>query len=182
MRKLNIEEIGRLDPDEYKKIDKIPITVVLNDIRSHHNTGAIFRTCDAFACEAVYLCGITGTPPHRDIHKTALGATETVEWKYFENALDAVNELKNKDYKIISLEIAEGSIHIDNFNPANEERVALILGNEVNGVDQKIIDISDYCLEIPQYGTKHSLNVSVSGGIALWTISKKLRNNIKKIK
>jgi tRNA G18 (ribose-2'-O)-methylase SpoU len=176
MRKLNTEEISRLSSEEYENIDKIPITVILNDIRSHHNTGAIFRTCDAFACKSVYLCGITGKPPHRDIHKTALGATETVDWKYFENAIDAIKELKYDGYTIISLEIAEGSIPIDKFEPKTGEKIAMVLGNEVNGVEQNIIEISDHCLEIPQYGTKHSLNVSVSGGIALWYISEKIRN------
>jgi tRNA G18 (ribose-2'-O)-methylase SpoU len=130
---------------------------------------------DAFACEAVYLCGITGTPPHRDIQKTALGATETVPWQYFESALHAVKELKNKGYKIVALEIAEGSTDIRNFSASAGEKIALILGNEVNGVDQQIIDICDVCLEIPQYGTKHSLNVSVSAGIALWEICKGIR-------
>jgi tRNA G18 (ribose-2'-O)-methylase SpoU len=175
MRKLPIDEIGRLSPEEFKEIKKLPVIAVLDDIRSHHNTGAVFRTCDAFACEAVYLCGITGYPPHRDIQKTALGATETVEWRYYENILDAIKELKLNDYKIAVLEIAEGSIDIRDFTPALDEKIALILGNEVNGVAQEIIDICDYCIEIPQYGTKHSLNVSVSGGIALWEICKRLQ-------
>ncbi len=175
MRKLPIEEIGRLSTEEYKQIKKLEVIVVLDDIRSHHNTGAIFRTCDAFACKAVYLCGITGTPPHRDIHKTALGATETVDWKYFNSAIEAVKELKSDGYKIIVLEIAEGSMKISDYNPHTSDKIAVILGNEVNGVQQKILDICDYCLEIPQYGTKHSLNVSVSGGIAIWEICKKIR-------
>lgn len=175
MRKLPIDEIRRLSPKEYELIDKLDLVVLLDDIRSHHNTGAIFRTCDAFACTGVYLCGITGTPPHRDIHKTALGATDTVCWKYFESAIDAINELKSEGYKIIVLEIAESSTNINDFNPSNKDKYALILGNEVNGVQQDILDICDYCLEIPQYGTKHSLNVSVSGGIAIWEICNKLR-------
>jgi tRNA G18 (ribose-2'-O)-methylase SpoU len=175
MRKLPIDEIGRLSPEDYKVKNKLPVIAVLDDIRSHHNTGAIFRTCDAFACEAVYLCGITGCPPHRDIQKTALGATETVDWRYYENILDAIKELKSNNYKIIVLEIAEGSVDIRDFAPTTSEKVALILGNEVNGVAQEIIDICDYCIEIPQYGTKHSLNVSVSGGIALWEICKRLQ-------
>lgn len=175
MRKLPIDEIGRISPEEFKTAGKLSVIAVLDDIRSHHNTGAVFRTCDAFACEAVYLCGITGTPPHRDIQKTALGATETVSWKYYETALSAVTELKNSGYKIIVLEIAEGSLNISDFSPALNDKIALVLGNEVNGVAQEILDICDYCLEIPQYGTKHSLNVSVSGGIALWEICKKLR-------
>ncbi|MDD3858713.1 MAG: RNA methyltransferase [Bacteroidales bacterium] len=175
MRKLPINEIGRISPEEYKIIPKLDLIVVLDNIRSHHNTGAIFRTCDAFACKAVYLCGITGTPPHRDIHKTALGATETVDWRYFDSAIDTVRKLKSEGYIIIVLEIAEGSINISDFSPSLSEKYALILGNEVNGVQQEIIDICDLCLEIPQYGTKHSLNVSVSGGIAIWEICKKIR-------
>lgn len=177
MRKLPIEEIGRISAEEFKKQKKIPVIAVLDDIRSHHNTGAIFRTMDAFACKAVYLCGITGTPPHRDIHKTALGATETVEWKYCENALLAVKELKVEGYQIVALEIADGSVNISDFVIKPNQKIALVLGNEVNGVNQQIIDICDICLEIPQYGTKHSLNVSVSGGIALWEICKRLINN-----
>ncbi|MDR2009195.1 MAG: RNA methyltransferase [Bacteroidales bacterium] len=177
MRKLDITEIKRLTPEDFKEAEKNPLIVVLDNIRSHHNTGAVFRTCDAFACEAVYLCGITGTPPHRDIHKTALGATETVHWEYFENTMEAVKILKSKNYKLIALEIAENSTHIDEYLPEKNEKTALILGNEVNGIDQKILDICDICIEIPQYGTKHSLNVSVSGGIAIWTLTKKMRYN-----
>ncbi|MDD3686601.1 MAG: RNA methyltransferase [Bacteroidales bacterium] len=176
MRKLPIEEIGRVSAEEFRSVDKLSVIAVLDDIRSHHNTGAVFRTMDAFACEAVYLCGITGTPPHRDIQKTALGATETVPWQYFESALKAVQNLKNNGYKIIALEIAEGSTDIRNFKVSADEKIALVLGNEVNGVDQQIIDICDICLEIPQYGTKHSLNVSVSAGIALWEICKGMRS------
>ncbi len=175
MRKLPIDEISRLSNDEFASFKKIPLIIVLDNIRSHHNIGAIFRTCDAFACEAVYLCGITGTPPHRDIHKTALGATETVNWKYFKNTIDAVLELKNESFKIIPLEIAEGSTQINNFSIAHGEKIALVLGNEVKGVDQEILDIADACIEIPQFGTKHSLNVSVSGGIAIWDLSMKMR-------
>lgn len=175
MRKLPISEIPRLSVSEYKDTNKLKLIVVLDNIRSHHNTGAIFRTCDAFACEAVYLCGITGKPPHRDIHKTALGATETVNWEYFNSSIDAIKHLKNQGYKIMSLEIAEGSTEIDKAEILENDKIALVLGNEVKGVEQDIINISDYCLEIPQYGTKHSLNVSVSGGIALWTITKLMR-------
>jgi len=175
MRKLPISEIPRLSNEEFKNTDKLNLVVVLDNIRSHHNTGAVFRTCDAFACEAVYICGITGKPPHRDIHKTALGATETVDWKYFENTIDAIQELKDNGYKIMSLEIAEGSTQIDSVKIVSSDKIALVLGNEVKGVEQDIINITDNCLEIPQYGTKHSLNVSVSGGIAIWTITKKMR-------
>ncbi len=175
MRKLPITEIPRLSNQEFEKLKKTPLIVVLDNIRSHHNTGAIFRTCDAFACEAIYLCGITGTPPHRDIHKTALGATDTVTWTYFENTIDAVKQLKTEGFTIASLEIAEGSTQIDDFQVSSNQKIALILGNEVKGVDQAVIDLSDHCLEIPQFGTKHSLNVSVSGGIAIFNLSKKIK-------
>ncbi len=175
MRKLQIDEIKRITAEEFKKIEKIPLVVVLDNIRSYHNVGAIFRTCDAFICEGVFLCGITGKPPHREIQKTALGATETVYWEYFENSLEAVKQLKEKGYKIISLEIAKGSTQINELEIDKKSKIALVLGNEVMGVDQNIIDISDICLEIPQYGTKHSLNVSVSGGIAIWELCLKLK-------
>ena len=174
MRKLYTDEIKRLSHEDFEKAQKIPLIVVLDNIRSHHNTGSIFRTCDAFACEEIYLCGITGIPPHRDIHKTALGATETVKWQYFENTIEAVQILKDKGYTIIALEIAENSTNIDDFSIEKNKKTALILGNEVDGINQDILDICDVCLEIPQYGTKHSLNVSVSGGIAIWTLMKML--------
>lgn len=176
MRKLPINEIPRLSNQEFKQLKKTPLVIVLDNIRSHHNTGAVFRTCDAFACEEIYLCGITGTPPHRDIHKTALGATDTVKWQYHESALETVTKLKLDGYTIVSLEIAEGSVSIEDYKPESGQKIALILGNEVKGVNQSIIDISDICLEIPQFGTKHSLNVSVSGGIAIWDLSMKIRD------
>lgn len=169
-----MEEMGRLSVEDFKNAKKNPLIVVLDNVRSHHNVGAVFRTCDAFVCERLLLCGITGTPPHRDIQKTALGATETVDWKYYENTIDAITELKNEGYKIVSLEIAEGSIPVDSFTAVDGEKYALVLGNEVEGVDDAIMDLSDICLEIPQFGTKHSLNVSVSGGIAIWEMSKKI--------
>lgn len=175
MRKLETVEINRLSVDDYKKTDKIPLIVVLNDIRSFHNVGAIFRTCDAFACEKIFLCGITGTPPHREIYKTALGATETVEWQYYENIMDILNILKKDKYKLIALEIAENSVSIDDFQNTSKDKLALIVGNEVTGIDQSVLDICDYCIEIPQFGTKHSLNVSVSCGIALWKLSNDFR-------
>ena len=172
MRKLTTSEINRLSPEDFEKAQKLPIIVVLDNVRSHHNTGSIFRTCDAFACEQIYLCGITGTPPHRDIHKTALGATETVKWQYFETTFEAIQTLKSNGYTIVALEIAENSINIDDFKITEDQKIALILGNEVEGIQQDILNICDTCLEIPQYGTKHSLNVSVSGGIAIWTLAK----------
>ncbi len=175
MRKLPVNEIPRLSPEEYEKSKKIPLIIVLDNIRSHHNTGAIFRTCDAFGCEAIYLTGITGKPPHREISKTALGATETVKWEYFKSIKDCISEFKNNNYKIIALEIAEGSINIKDYTPLPHQKTVLILGHEVYGVNQDIINMCDVCLEIPQFGTKHSLNVSVSSGIAIWELSNKLR-------
>ena len=177
MKKLTMSEMGRLSVEEFKSSKKNPLVVVLDNVRSHHNVGAVFRTCDAFACERLLLCGITGTPPHRDIQKTALGATESVEWKYYENTMEAVSELKASGYKIVVLEIAEGSIPVDSFSAVDGEKYALVLGNEVEGVDDAIMNLADICLEIPQFGTKHSLNVSVSGGIAIWEIVKKLMLN-----
>jgi len=174
MRKLLTNEMGRLSIEEFKVTRKTPLVVILDNVRSHHNVGAIFRTCDAFACKRLLLCGITGTPPHRDIQKTALGATESVEWSYYENTADAIAELKASGYKIVALEIAEGSIPIDSFEAKEGEKYALVLGNEVDGIDDCVMDNVDMCLEIPQYGTKHSLNVSVSGGIAIWEITKKI--------
>jgi len=176
MRKLETLEINRISAEEFKNTPKLNLVVVLNDIRSHHNTGAIFRTCDAFACEAVFLCGITGIPPHRDIHKTALGATETVDWKYFNDIFECLKLLKEKNYKLIALEIAENSTKIENFILDNKnEKIALILGNEVDGIAQDVLDQCNECIEIQQYGTKHSLNVSVSAGIALWKISMEMK-------
>lgn len=174
MRKLPVVEIPRLTVEEFKNAPKNPLIVVLDNIRSFHNTGAIFRTCDAFACEAVYLTGITGKPPHREIQKTALGATDTVMWKYFNSTKECILKLKNQGYTIVALEIAEGSIEISDFNPLPDQKIALILGHEVYGVEQEVLDLCDICLEIPQFGTKHSLNVSVCGGIAIWEIVKKM--------
>ncbi|MBI9068060.1 MAG: RNA methyltransferase [Salinivirgaceae bacterium] len=175
MRKLKNEELDRLSVAEYKTIDKTPIVVVLDNIRSLNNIGSVFRTGDGFCIEAVYLCGITATPPNKDIHKTALGATESVNWKYFTETEDAVNELKQNGYKIISVEQAEKSTSLENFETKSTEKYALIFGHEVKGVAQKIVDMSDICLEIPQFGTKHSFNISVSAGIVLWDLFKKLK-------
>lgn len=177
MRKLETNEISRLSEEDFKKAKKLPLVVVLDDIRSFHNTGAIFRTCDAFACEKLYLCGITGCPPHREINKTALGASETVAWEYDENISDILKKLKEQNYKLVALEIAEDSVKIENFKLTNtNDKIALIVGNEVNGIAQTVLDMCDICVEIPQFGTKHSLNVSVSAGIALWKISDAIRN------
>lgn len=168
MRKLSMEELGRLTAEEFRAAGKFPVVAVLDNIRSMHNVGSIFRTADAFRIEKMLLCGYTPVPPHRDIQKTALGATETVSWEYEPSAKAAVQNLKAEGYKIFSVEQAEKSIAPDALHSMNHEKVALVFGNEVEGVQQEILDISDGVIEIPQMGTKHSLNVSVAAGIALW--------------
>jgi tRNA G18 (ribose-2'-O)-methylase SpoU len=177
MRKLKITELNRLSREDFKKAEKIPLIVVLDNIRSLHNVGSVFRTSDAFLVEAVYLCGITARPPHAEIHKTALGAENTVDWKYFENTLDAINELRQEGYFLIALEQAEESITANRFRFESQKQ-AIILGNEVKGVDQKVMNQCDSCIEIPQFGTKHSLNVSVAAGIILWEAFKKLNAKV----
>ncbi len=174
-RKIEMDELNRLSISEFKEAEKVPIVVVLDNIRSLSNIGSVFRTADAFRIESIYLCGITAKPPHREIHKTALSATESVDWLYFENSLIAIKELKEKKYNIISVEQVEDSIMLDKFMPNKKEKFALIFGNEVKGVDDEIIKCSDSCIEIPQWGTKHSLNISVSVGIVLWDIVLKLK-------
>jgi tRNA G18 (ribose-2'-O)-methylase SpoU len=173
MRKLKITELKRLDREEFKSAKKIPLIVVLDNVRSLHNVGAVFRTSDAFLLEAIYLCGITATPPHAEIHKTALGAEDTVEWSYFENTLDAIRELKQKAYTIVAVEQAENSVSLDELR-LSAGKYAIILGNEVKGVEQSVMDQCDLCIEIPQFGTKHSLNVSVTAGIVMWEFFKVL--------
>lgn len=172
MKKLSMEELNRISPDEFKKIDKNKVIVILDNIRSMHNVGSIFRTADAFAIEKIYLCGITAQPPHREIEKTALGATESVDWEYVKDALELSQKLKAESYKIICIEQTEGSTLLQNFIKDKDEKLALVLGNEVEGVNQSIINIADECIEIPQYGTKHSFNVSVTAGIVLWELCK----------
>ncbi|MDR0507406.1 MAG: RNA methyltransferase [Dysgonamonadaceae bacterium] len=172
MRKLKITELNRLNPEDFKKAEKIPVIVVLDNVRSQHNVGSVFRTSDAFLIEAVYLCGITATPPNVEIHKTALGAEDTVEWKYFENTLDAVNELRQKKYHIAAVEQAENSVMLNDLT-LEHEKYAVIFGNEVKGVAQEVMNQCDSCIEIPQFGTKHSLNISVTAGIVLWEMQKK---------
>ena len=173
MRKLKVTEMGRLSLAEYKASDKQPIVVVLDHVRSLYNVGSVFRSSDAFRIEGVCLCGITAQPPHPEIHKTALGAEESVSWKYFEHTEDAVSWLKQQGYKVIAVEQCEGSTMLQDFVRQPEEKYAVVLGNEVKGVQQQVVDMCDGCLEIPQYGTKHSLNVSVTAGIVLWHLSKK---------
>lgn len=177
MRKLLNSELGRLTPGEFRSSEKAPFCVVLDNVRSHNNVGSVFRTCDAFRIEKILLCGITATPPHRDIQKTALGATESVEWSYFETTMDAVNRLRAAGYRIIAVEQAEGSTALQDMKPEPGTKYALIFGHEVNGVDQDVVDQSDFCIEIPQFGTKHSFNIAVSVGIVLWELSRQLSLN-----
>jgi len=174
MRKLKMSELKRKTVEEFREMEKSPFIIVLDNIRSLNNIGSVFRTADCLKAKAVYLCGITAQPPHRDIHKTALGATESVEWLYFKNTGDAVKKLQDEGHVIISIEQAEGSTRLQDFHPVTGKRYALIFGHEVKGVQQDIIDMSDQCIEIQQYGTKHSFNVSVSAGIVLWDMFTKL--------
>ncbi len=173
MRKLKVTEMGRLSLAEYKASEKQPIVVVLDHVRSLYNVGSVFRSSDAFCIEGVVLCGITARPPHPEIHKTALGAEESVEWKYFEQTEDALTWLKQQGYTVLAIEQCEGSTMLQDFQREPGKKYAVVLGNEVKGVQQQVVDLCDGCLEIPQYGTKHSLNVSVAAGIILWHLSKK---------
>lgn len=168
MKKLSLLQLNRLSAQEFKNVEKKPIIIVLDNVRSLHNVGSVFRTSDAFLIESLYLCGITATPPNAEIHKAALGAEDTVNWKYFKQTLDAVTELKNNGYKIIAIEQAEGSIMLPNFKYNGNTKYALVFGNEVKGVAQDIMNLCNSCIEIPQMGTKHSLNISVSAGIVIW--------------
>lgn len=174
MRKLNVLEMNRLTVEEFKAARKLPLVVMLDNVRSLHNVGSVFRSCDAFRIEAVYLCGITATPPSAEIHKTALGAEDSVSWKYYESTLDAVEELKQKGYFVYSIEQVEGSENMAKISLDPSKRYAVVLGNEVKGVEQAVVNASDSCLEIPQLGTKHSLNVSVTAGIVVWEFAKQL--------
>jgi len=174
MRKLKITELNRLTADEFKKAVKLPLVVVLDEVRSLHNIGSVFRTSDAFLVERIYLCGITATPLHPEIHKTALGAEDTVEWKYVKNTLDAVQELHCMGYTVWAIEQVEGSTLLDKLELDSGKKYAIVMGNEVKGVQQEVVDACDGCIEIPQYGTKHSLNVSVTAGIILWEFADKL--------
>lgn len=170
MRKLSMDELGRLSVDAFKQAAKHPVVVVLDNIRSMHNVGSVFRTADAFLAEAICLCGFTPQPPHRDIHKTALGATETVDWLYFPTTLEAVRDLKKRGYRLFAIEQAEGSISLEKFD-AGDSKIAIVFGNEVGGVDAEVIGLCEGCIEIPQFGTKHSLNISVAAGIVLWKLA-----------
>lgn len=169
-----MDELQRPSVSEFKRQKKLPVVVVLDNIRSMHNVGSVFRTCDAFAVEKLFLCGITGQPPHREIEKTALGATQSVEWLYFSETTEAIDWLKKQHYSIVAIEQAEGSILLNQFQPGPNQKYALIFGNEVNGVSEKAMAQIDACLEIPQFGTKHSLNIVVSAGVVLWDFVTKL--------
>lgn len=174
MKKLRMIEMERLSVEEFKEAQKMPLVVVLDDVRSMHNVGSVFRTGDAFRIESVYLCGITSTPPSAEIHKTALGAEDSVNWKYFDTALEAVEALKADGFEVYSVEQAHGSTMLHDFSPVYDKKYAVVMGNEVKGVHQEVINASDGCLEIPQFGTKHSMNVSVTAGIIIWHFAKKL--------
>ena len=182
MRKLKITEMNRLTPEEFKQQDKTPLVIVLDNVRSLHNVGSVFRTADAFCLEKIILCGITSTPPNAEIHKTALGAEFSLEWEYEQETLVAIEKLKQADYRIFAVEQATESVMIDSeefkelFKEKSNKKYALVLGNEVHGVQQSVIDQCDRCLEIPQFGTKHSLNVSVSAGIVIWEVFKAIEN------
>lgn len=186
MRKLKTIEMHRLSVEQFREASKLPLVVVLDDVRSLYNVGSVFRSCDAFRVEAVYLCGITATPPNAEIHKTALGGEDSVSWKHFEHTEDAVAELKQRGYFVYSIEQVEGSTKLQDLvlppsiitqYPSPTTRYAVIFGNEVKGVRQSVVDMSDSCLEIPQFGTKHSLNVSVTAGIVVWEFARKLLLN-----
>ena len=175
MRKLKNNELNRISVAEFKATQKTPLIVVLDNIRSLNNIGSVFRTSDAFLIEKIYLCGITATPPNKDIHKTALGATESVDWEYAEDTLTLVESLKEEGVKVLAIEQAENSTKLNTFFPDKNQKYAIVMGNEVKGVQQQVVNASDLCLEIPQLGTKHSLNISVTTGVVLWDLFQKLQ-------
>jgi len=176
MRKLENSELERKSVSDFKLASKTPISIILDDIRSLHNIGSVFRTSDAFLIEKIYLCGITAVPPNKEIHKTALGATETVAWEYHKNVLEVIENLKNNNTKVYAIEQVENATFLDNFQPIKDAKYALVFGNEVYGVSQEAIKLCNGCIEIPQLGTKHSLNISVSAGIVVWDLFQKLNN------
>lgn len=175
-RKLKNSELDRLSVEDFKIAKKTPLIVILDNIRSLNNIGSVFRTSDAFLIEKIYLCGITATPPHKDIHKTALGSTDTVAWEYVEDTLSLIEQLKASNIKILSIEQAQNATMLDDFAPEPNTTYAIVMGNEVKGVQQDVVSASDTVIEIPQYGTKHSLNISVSCGVVLWDLFCKLKN------
>ncbi len=173
MQKIKNEDLGRKSVEEFKQSEKLPVVLVLDNVRSLNNVGSAFRTADSFLLENLYLCGVTGTPPNAEIEKTALGATESINWKHFKTTKDAVKDLKEKGYQVYSIEQVEKSTYLQNFKYQKDEKIAIIFGNEVYGVEQEVIDVCDGSIEIPQLGTKHSLNISVSIGIVVWEIAKR---------
>jgi tRNA G18 (ribose-2'-O)-methylase SpoU len=175
MRKLSIDELNRISVDEFKAAEKMPVVAVLDNIRSLNNIGSVFRTCDAFRVLKLFLCGITATPPHKDIHKTALGATDSVEWEYYGSSMALIQKLKEENFKILSIEQVDNSTSLEEMSLDPSKKYALVFGHEVRGVDQDIINLSDECIEIPQFGTKHSLNVSVSAGIVIWEVFRQIQ-------
>ena len=178
-RKLQNEELNRLNTEEFKQADKIPVVIILDNIRSQNNVGSVFRTSDAFRIEKIYLCGITSTPENREVHKTALGAEDAVSWEYDKDTLSVIKQLKNEGYRIFSIEQAENTTSLENISISLNQKYALIFGNEVKGVQQEVINASDGCIEIPQFGTKHSLNISVTVGIVLWQLTVPLLDKIQ---
>ena len=174
MRKLKNSELERLTNEQFKVIEKTPLIVILDNIRSLNNIGSVFRTSDAFLIEKIYLCGITAQPPHKDIHKTALGSTDSVDWEYVEETVDLVNKLKKENIEIAAIEQADKAVLLSDFIPVQGKKLAVIFGNEVKGVQQNVVTAADYCIEIPQFGTKHSLNISVSCGVVLWDLFNKI--------
>ncbi|MGY0393457.1 RNA methyltransferase [Bizionia sp. KMM 8389] len=175
MRKLKNSELERLSVDQFKDSKKTPIIIILDNIRSLNNIGSVFRTSDAFLIEKIYLCGITAQPPHKDIHKTALGSTDTVAWEYAENTLDVIEKLQENKVQICAIEQAENATMLDTFSPEPNTKYALVFGNEVKGVAQNVVDASNLVIEIPQFGTKHSLNISVSCGVVVWDVFSKIK-------
>ncbi|MBO3699888.1 RNA methyltransferase [Roseivirga sp. E12] len=175
MRKLKNEELNRPDLNQFKESEKTPIVLILDNVRSMHNVGSAFRTADAFAIESIALCGITAQPPHREIHKTALGATESVEWTHYENTMQACKALRTQGYTLMAVEQVEDSISLEAFEPVANQKLAIVFGNEVFGVEEEIVAYADGCIEIPQFGTKHSLNISVSIGVVLWDLVSKMK-------
>lgn len=175
MRKLKITELNRISAEEFKTVEKLPLVVVLDHVRSLYNVGSVFRSSDAFRVEKICLCGITATPPQVEIHKTALGAEDSMDWAYYENTQDAVKELKESGFEVWAVEQVEGSVMLQDFHPKAGKKYAIIFGNEVKGVQQEVVDLCNGCIEIPQFGTKHSLNVSVTAGILIWDFACKMK-------
>ena len=178
LRKLKVTEMNRLTVEEFKQVEKLPLAVVLDEVRSLHNIGAVFRTSDAFLVERIYLCGITATPPHPEMHKTALGAELTVDWSYYKDTLEAVEALHRQGYTVLAVEQCQGSTLLNEVRLEAGRKYAIVMGNEVKGVKQEVVDACDGCLEIPQFGTKHSLNVSVTAGIVLWELAVKVARSL----